>query len=167
MNDFPFRKPVLFLLLALSLLIIRPSSVLAFVPSATIGLGKAPLVEFLLRLTGATIEVAGILIMVGGVLLASWVMGREWWAGNRFETLYRDYRSNLGRAIMLGLEVLIVADIVGTVAVTPSMENLKVLGFIILIRTFLSFALEIEINGYWPWRKKELETSDSNKKTDS
>lgn len=64
---------------------------------------------------------------------------------------------------MLGLEVLIVAGIVGTVAVTPSMENLKILAFIILIRTFLSFALEIEINGYWPWRKKELETSDSNK----
>lgn len=66
MNDFPFRKPVLFLLFAPSLLVIRPSSVLAFVPSATIGLGKAPIVESVLQYTGATIEVAGILIMVGG-----------------------------------------------------------------------------------------------------
>lgn len=157
MNDFQFRKPVLFFFFILFLVVFRTSPVLAFVPTATIGLGKAPIVESLLRYTGATIEVGGVVIMVGGVLLSSGIVCRKWWNGKPFETLYRDYRSNLGRAIMLGLEVLIVADIVGTVAVTPSMENLKVLGFIILIRTFLSFALEIEINGYWPWRKKETE----------
>lgn len=134
----------------------------AFTSVGTIGLGKAPVVESWLRYCGATIEVGGIVIMVLGLLLATWVFLRNWWRRGCFENLYKEYRSNLGRAIMLGLEVLIVADIVGTVAVSPSMENLKILGFIILIRTFLSFALEIEINGYWPWRKKEIETFESN-----
>jgi hypothetical protein len=67
--------------------------------------------------------------------------------------LYDDYRANLGRAILLGLEFLVAADIIGTVAVDPTLENLGVLAVIVAIRTFLSFALEVEIQGRWPWQQ--------------
>jgi hypothetical protein len=58
-----------------------------------------------------------------------------------------------GRSILLGLEFLVAADIIRTVAVQPSLENVTVLGLIVLIRTFLSFSLEVEIDGRWPWRR--------------
>jgi uncharacterized membrane protein len=67
---------------------------------------------------------------------------------------YDRCRANLGRGILLGLELLVAADIIGTVAVTPSVENLAVLALIVVIRTFLSFALEVEIEGCWPWAAK-------------
>jgi uncharacterized membrane protein len=69
---------------------------------------------------------------------------------------FRGYRANLGRGILLGLELLVAADIIGTVAVTPSFQSLGVLGLIVLIRTFLSFSLEIEIEGHWPWQRREV-----------
>ncbi len=65
---------------------------------------------------------------------------------------YRELRANLGRAILLGLEFLVAADIIGTVAIEPSFRSLGVLALIIVIRTFLSFSLELEISGRWPWQ---------------
>jgi uncharacterized membrane protein len=64
------------------------------------------------------------------------------------------YRQNLGRAILLGLELLVAGDIIKTVAVSPTLQNMAVLGAIVIIRTFLSFSLELEINGRWPWQQK-------------
>ena len=66
---------------------------------------------------------------------------------------YHAYRSSLGRAILLGLEFLVAADIINTVAVEPTWENVGVLGAVVLIRTFLSFSLEVEIYGHWPWQE--------------
>ncbi len=63
------------------------------------------------------------------------------------------YRADLGRGILLGLEFLVAADIIGTVAVAPTFHSLGVLGFIITIRTLLSFSLEVEIEGRWPWKR--------------
>ncbi len=60
----------------------------------------------------------------------------------------------LGRAILLGLELLVAADIIKTVAVTPTLDSVVVLAIIVLIRTFLSWALELEISGRWPWQKR-------------
>lgn len=77
-----------------------------------------------------------------------------------WEASFRQYRSDLGRAILLGLEFLVAADIIGTVAVAPSFQSLGILGSIILIRTFLSFSLEVEIEGHWPWRRREAESRD-------
>ena len=69
------------------------------------------------------------------------------------ETLVAAFRSNLGRSILLGLEFLVAADIINTVAVEPTVQSLIVLAGIVLIRTFLSFSLEVEIEGRWPWQK--------------
>ena len=62
-----------------------------------------------------------------------------------------------GRSILLGLEFLVAADIIRTVAVQPSLQNVAVLGLIVLIRRFLSFSPEVEIDGRWPWRRAALE----------
>jgi uncharacterized membrane protein len=70
----------------------------------------------------------------------------------RFDARYRALRANLGRAILLGLEFLVAADIIGTVAIEPSFRSLGVLALIVAIRTFLSFSLELEISGRWPWQ---------------
>lgn len=69
-------------------------------------------------------------------------------------SVYRAYRQLLGRSILLGLELLVAADIIRTVAVTPTYESVGVLAIIVLIRTFLSFSLELEITGRWPWQKE-------------
>jgi uncharacterized membrane protein len=67
--------------------------------------------------------------------------------------VYSQFRQQLGRAILLGLELLVAADIVRTVAVRPALESVTVLGIIVLVRTFLSFSLEVELTGYWPWQR--------------
>lgn len=64
---------------------------------------------------------------------------------------YRELRSTLGRAILLGLELLVAADIINTVAIKPGLDSLAVLAGIVLVRTFLSLSLEVEIEGKWPW----------------
>ncbi len=62
------------------------------------------------------------------------------------------FRQNLGRAILLGLEFLIAGDIIRTVVVAPTLDNVLILGLIVIIRTFLSVALQLEIEGRWPWQ---------------
>jgi uncharacterized membrane protein len=69
---------------------------------------------------------------------------------------YRELRRNLGRVILLGLEVLIIGDIVRTIIVDPTIESVAVLGMIVLIRIVLSFSLEVEIDGTWPWSRWRL-----------
>jgi uncharacterized membrane protein len=101
------------------------------------------------HLTARAMEVSGIGVMVLGALIATAVFAARWRAG--FDAAYRSYREHLGRAILLGLEFMVAADIIGTVAVEPTFTSLGVLALIVLIRTFLSFSLEVEINGRWPW----------------
>ena len=98
------------------------------------------------------VEACGIAIIVLGGLLATGLFFRALYERKDAGETYHRYRSDLGRAILLGLEFLVAADIIGTVAVEPTFENLGVLGLIVLIRTFLSFSLEVEINGRWPWQ---------------
>ncbi len=71
----------------------------------------------------------------------------------RDESGYQELRRNLGRAILLGLEVLIIADIIRTIIVDTTLESVGVLGIIVVIRIVLSFALEVEIDGSWPWSR--------------
>ena len=98
------------------------------------------------------VEAVGAGIMVFGGLGAFILFGRAMRARSAepYETLRRD----LGRCILLGLEVLIVADIVRTIIVDPTLESVAVLGAIVVIRILLSFSLEVEIEGVWPWRRR-------------
>ncbi|KAA9370006.1 DUF1622 domain-containing protein [Ochrobactrum quorumnocens] len=73
------------------------------------------------------------------------------------EKAYTRYRANLGRGILLGLEILIGADIIATIISPLTWESVGLLGLIVLIRTFLSFSLEAEIDGEWPWRRRRRE----------
>ncbi|HEV3495439.1 MAG TPA: DUF1622 domain-containing protein [Actinomycetes bacterium] len=103
------------------------------------------------------VEIVGIVTLVLGLLLALFRAGRTLLGGQGGEEAYRVVRTVFGRSILLGLEFLVAADIIRTVAVHPSLENVGVLGVIVLIRTFLSFSLEVEIDGTWPWRRAQHE----------
>lgn len=102
---------------------------------------------------GKTVDVAGVVAIVLGVLVASLIAGAALLRRSR-SNVYHRYRRMLGRSILLGLELLVAADIIRTVAVTPTFESVGVLAVIVLIRTFLSFSLELEITGRWPWQKE-------------
>ena len=99
------------------------------------------------------IEIAGIVVLVagGGAALVAFVarVARR----RAFGASYDALRADLGRAILLGLEFLVAADIIGTIAVEPTFRSLGVLALIVAIRTFLSFSLEVEIEGRWPWQR--------------
>lgn len=99
-------------------------------------------------------EFAGVGVILLGTLAASAMF--IWKAVRRgdFDSAYAAYRRNLGRAILLGLEFLVGADIIGTVAIEPSYRNLGILALIVAVRTFLSFSLEVEIEGRWPWQRR-------------
>jgi uncharacterized membrane protein len=98
-------------------------------------------------------EAAGVLVLVIGSL-ASFAIGvRDVRLG---APAFQAVRRNLGRVILLGLEILIVADIIKTITIDPSAESAITLGIIVLVRTFLSFSLEIELDGVVPWRRAAL-----------
>jgi uncharacterized membrane protein len=99
------------------------------------------------------VEVIGILTLVLGLAAALVRAGLALLGRQGAEQSYRIVRTVFGRSILLGLEFLVAADIIRTVAVQPSLQNVAVLGLIVLIRTFLSFSLEVEIDGRWPWRR--------------
>lgn len=107
------------------------------------------------HVTARIIEVAGIAVIVLGAALATALFLHHLYRDRQFNEAYSRYRSNLGRAILLGLELLVAADIIRTVAVEPTFRSLGVLAIIVVIRTFLSFALEVEITGRWPWKGAE------------
>jgi uncharacterized membrane protein len=102
------------------------------------------------------VEVVGIATLVLGLVVALIQAARVLIGGQGAEKAYRVVRTVFGRSILLGLEFLVAADIIRTVAVEPSLENVGVLGVIVLIRTFLSFSLEVEIDGTWPWRRAAI-----------
>lgn len=100
---------------------------------------------------GMAVDAAGVAVIVLGIAAAT---GRALLqAPPPGLDRYAAYRQSLGRAILLGLELLVAGDIIKTVAVAPTLQNMAVLGAIVVIRTFLSFSLELEINGRWPWQK--------------
>jgi uncharacterized membrane protein len=98
-------------------------------------------------------EVAAAVVLVLGLLLAFFLAARTYRRTGDGAVAYRTMRQAFGGVILLGLEILVAGDLIRTVAVEPTLENVVVLGLIVLIRTFLSFSLEIEINGVPPWRR--------------
>ena len=102
------------------------------------------------------VEAVGAGIMVIGGLGSFVVFASRARRAGTAQGSYDALRRNLGRCILLGLEVLIVADIVRTIIVDTTLESVAVLGIIVVIRILLSFALEVEIDGLWPWRRWQL-----------
>jgi len=106
---------------------------------------------------GMTIDAAGVVIIVTGAAIA--FVASVVRLSRRESDVYRRFRQQLGRAILLGLELLVAGDIVRTVAASPGLISVAVLGGIVLIRTFLSFSLEVETTGRWPWQKRDITPS--------
>jgi uncharacterized membrane protein len=102
------------------------------------------------------VEAFGAGIMVLGGLAALLVFAFRAVRPEKARESYSELRQNLGRSILVGLEVLIIADIVRTIIVDPTLESVGVLGVIVVIRILLSFSLEVEIDGFWPWRRWQL-----------
>lgn len=101
-------------------------------------------------------ELVGVAIIVGG-FVASLVRGVQLWPTHGASGAYVAIRSTFGRSILLGLEVLVAGDIIRTVALQPTLVNLAVLGLLVVIRTFLAWSLEVEIDGRWPWQRAQAE----------
>ena len=108
----------------------------------------------IISIAGYTIEAIGVLVIVIGSCISSVYFIRTY--RNLPEGIaYGTFRQQLGRSIILGLEFLIAGDIIRTVVVADTLENIAVLGLIILIRTFLSITLYLEVEGEWPWQTKK------------
>jgi uncharacterized membrane protein len=102
-------------------------------------------------------ESAGVLILIVGSVFALIRYLFELARHTPTITAFQDLRANLGRGILLGLEILVVADIIRTIVVSPTLESAATLGLIVLVRILLSFAIDIEVDGVAPWRKLEVE----------
>jgi uncharacterized membrane protein len=110
-----------------------------------------PFVDRLAKL----LELAGVGIIMGGVLIATALFVMVGLRDRRWEEAYEDYRSNLGRGILLGLELLVGADIISTITAPLTPQSVGLLAGIVAIRTFLSFSLETEIEGRLPWQRAQ------------
>ncbi|MET8276354.1 DUF1622 domain-containing protein [Streptomyces sp. NPDC005096] len=120
--------------------------------------GDAVEFQHIVELVGRAVDAAGVAIIVVGTLLATVLAAVR--LSRRQAGVYSGYRRRVGRSILLGLEFLVAGDIIRTVAVAPTYASVGVLAVIVGIRTFLSFSLELEITGRWPWQKPVAEAED-------
>jgi len=98
-------------------------------------------------------EALGVVVLAVGAIWSLLAAGLAWHRSRQPSSAYALLREAFGGALLLGLEILVAADLVRTIAVAPTLSNVLILGLIVLIRTFLSFSLEIEITGKPPWRR--------------
>lgn len=119
------------------------------------------------------VDSLGVAVIVIGLVVSSilflWAEFRQWWGTDvsekRLDHPFQSYRQSLGRSILIGLEFLIAGDIIRTVAVSPTFYNLGTLATLVMIRSFLSWGLSMEIEGRWPWQqatrsKQQVASSD-------
>lgn len=106
----------------------------------------------IIETAGELVDLAGVAVIIIGAVIAS-VSALRTLLRRGGRPVYEPYRQQLGRSILLGLELLVAADIIRTVAVTPTFESLGVLALIVLIRTFLSYTLQLEVTGRLPWQQ--------------
>jgi uncharacterized membrane protein len=103
-----------------------------------------------------TIEAIAVVLIVGYIVFAtlSWVtrslLRREFTLQH-----YHLFRASLGRALLLGLEILVAADVVRTAALAPDLRNFEALGVLVVVRTFLSWSIVVEVEGRWPWQRRD------------
>jgi uncharacterized membrane protein len=104
-----------------------------------------------------SIELLAVAIIVATIVLGTLVYVIQILRRGADVATYRDYRHRIARALLLGLEILVAADIIRTVALQPTMQNVLVLGLLVLVRTFLSWGLVVEIEERWPWQPRPVE----------
>ena len=105
------------------------------------------------------VEAGAVILMLIGLTLstARYLYG---WARENRKAAYTIYRRDLGRSLLLTLEFLIAADIIETVAIEKTLQSVGILGALVVVRTFLSFALEVELSGRWPWQSASSTSSE-------
>lgn len=103
-----------------------------------------------IQIIGNGIEVFGVLVIVIGIAWSSYLFFHR----RMVEQQYEPYKIRIGRSLLLGLEVLVAADIVKTIALELTFTSLGLLAGLVLVRTFLSWTLVLEIEGRWPWRRE-------------
>lgn len=108
--------------------------------------------ESFARVAVQVVEAVGVAILVGGVLVVLAVGAVRAVRGSELEPVYREARVILGRVLLLGIEVLVAGDIIRTVAIELTLTGVAELAGIVLIRTFLSWSIELETEGRWPWQ---------------
>lgn len=104
---------------------------------------------------GKAVDAIGVAVIVLGIVWVAVAFGFRAARGDRSEDSYQRGRHGVGRSILMGLEILVAADIIRTVAIAPTFESVGVLALVVAVRTFLSFTLEVELSGSWPWQKRE------------
>ena len=106
---------------------------------------------------GHWIGLLGVLVIVSGIVYGGVRAACDVAASKlTSDQVYAACRQRIGRGLVLGLEVLVAADIVETVAIQPTFSNIGVLALIVAVRTFLGWSLEVELEGHWPWQKSKL-----------
>jgi uncharacterized membrane protein len=109
-----------------------------------------------------TIEAIAVVLIVGYIVFAT--LG---WLGHSLRSRrftlerYGHFRAALGRALLLGLEILVAADIVRTAALEPDLRNFEALGVLVVVRTFLSWSIVVEVEGRWPWQRRDAGTGET------
>jgi uncharacterized membrane protein len=103
---------------------------------------------------GLAIDGAGVGVIVLSIVVAAVRFVRDLTRDQAIDSTYRQLRLSIGRGILLGLELLVAGDIIRTVAITPTFMSIGVVAMIVAIRTFLSFSLEVELTGRWPWQPR-------------
>jgi uncharacterized membrane protein len=109
--------------------------------------------EEVVSATGKIVDGAGVTVMVVGIITAAVRFGQRLTRGDDSTEPYPALRRELGRSVLLGLELLVAGDIIRSVALSPTFESVGVLAVIVVVRSFLSTTLEMEISGRWPWQR--------------
>src|SRR5687768_10835539 len=101
---------------------------------------------------GLSVDAIGVGVIVAAIAIAGLGFARGLLRAEPFGSAYRQLRQSIGQGVLLGLELLVAGDIIRTVVVGPTFASVGILGLIVLIRTFLSFSLQVELTGRWPWQ---------------
>jgi uncharacterized membrane protein len=112
-------------------------------------------IRLVIEWSALIIEILGAIVIVAGVIRVVVTRGTVRYLFHLHEPgAYENYKHDLGKTLLLGLEFLVAGDVVRTVALEPTLNNVGVLGILVLIRTFLSWSLVVEIEGRWPWQSR-------------
>jgi uncharacterized membrane protein len=106
-----------------------------------------------IELVAQGIEVLAVLVIVGGIVYS--LVRYPFRRMQQVQNAYKPFKEMIGKTLLLGLEFLVAADIIRTVALSPTLQNVVILGVLVVIRTFLSWSIVVEMEGRWPWQKRE------------